>query len=299
MKLVKIALYSQNKTYGKRLFHYFEGKKNRYMKFYLATGQEGLMKILEEQIDGVLIDEDLQSEFPLLPNPVWLTNEEKEGDNKIFMYQSAGRIYTRIQEIFLKETVCNKQLMTCVFSPEGSKDKTEFALSICKERMEKGPVIYLSLSGFPVIFGENLVERPELSELGMSHLIFTMSERDFKEQLAQCSFFYEGIQVITPFWHYKDLLDIDFVDLQHFFELVAKTRPEASIVIEMGQIFEYTFEVLELADEILIPMSAGIFDQIRLNVLRGYCRLEGKETLAERFQIIIDEGEEYDMYEEI
>ena len=97
MKLVKIALYSQNKTYGKRLFHYFEGKKNRYMKFYLATGQEGLMKILEEQIDGVLIDEDLQSEFPLLPNPVWLTNEEKEGDNKIFMYQSAGRIYTRIQ----------------------------------------------------------------------------------------------------------------------------------------------------------------------------------------------------------
>lgn len=299
MKIVKIVLYTQNKAYGRRLFHYFEGKKNRHFKFFLATGQEGLMKILEEKVDGVLIDEDLQSEFTLLPNPVWLTNEEKEGDNKIYMYQSAGKIYTRIQEIFLKETVCDKQSMTCVFSPEGSKDKTEFALSICRERLERGPVIYLSLSGFPVLFGETLVERPELSELGMSHFIFTMSEKDFKNQLAQCSFIYEGIQVIAPFWHYKDLLDIDFSDLQHFFELLAKARPEASLVVEMGQIFEYTLEVLELADEILIPMSDGIFDQIRLNVLRGYCRLEGKENLAERFQIIIDEGEEYDMYEEI
>ena len=312
MKKVKIIIYSQNKTYGRRLFYYLEEKKNPHLKFYLATGYEGLEKMLkQEKITAVLLDKDLQKDIlrhcetdwqnmlPDLPRFIWLTEDEHTGADEIYIYQRASEVYEQLRKLFSVTTEVGKRHLICVYSPEGGRDRTEFALSLCKEWLEKGPVIYLNLSGFPILFGEQLTTRPELTERGLSRLIFETSEKRFPAQLEQSSFFYENIRVIMPFWNYKDLLDVRVEDLKRLLELLFQSGNDPTIIMEMGQLFEYTFDVMELADEILLPMSDGIFDEIRLNVLKGYCRIEGKEELAERFQIIIDEGEEYDIYEEI
>ena len=113
MKKVKIIIYSQNKTYGRRLFYYLEEKKNPHLKFYLATGYEGLEKMLkQEKITAVLLDKDLQKDIlrhcetdwqnmlPDLPRFIWLTEDEHTGADEIYIYQRASEVYEQLRKLF-------------------------------------------------------------------------------------------------------------------------------------------------------------------------------------------------------
>lgn len=301
MKQVKILIYSENKTYGERLFWLFHRQKNQALEFYLATSREGFMKTLEKtKMDGVLLDYDLKGEFTDLPRCFWLVPGEARAPDEISMCQKGTEVFREVLNRYeVPEHSEEMPQIICVFSPEGMRDKTEFALGLAADSLERGRVVYLSLAGFPVLFGDELEKLPQLTEEGLTHLVFDLSEKNFEENLERCIFSYEGFDVVMPFWHYKDLLDVEFADLERLITLLIQKAGYHTIIIEMEQLFEYTFQVMELADQIMIPMTDSVFDQIRLNVLRGYCKLDHKEELASRFQVIIEDREDYDIYDEV
>ena len=55
-----------------------------------------------------------------------------------------------------------------------------------------------------------------------------------------------------------------------------------AVVLELGQIFEYTLDLMTYADQILIPKGTGILAAVRRNVLQRYCSMEGKPELWEK-----------------
>ena len=54
------------------------------------------------------------------------------------------------------------------------------------------------------------------------------------------------------------------------------------VIVEVGQFFEYTFHLLDQADEILMPLEDGFLAAIRRHVLREYCIAEKKEAVWDK-----------------
>lgn len=51
------------------------------------------------------------------------------------------------------------------------------------------------------------------------------------------------------------------------------------VIVEVGQFFEYTFHLLDQADEILMPLEDGFLAAIRRHVLPGNTHCRKKEAV--------------------
>ena len=54
------------------------------------------------------------------------------------------------------------------------------------------------------------------------------------------------------------------------------------VIVEVGQFFEYTFQLLDHADDILMPLEDGFLAAIRRHVLREYCIAEKRESVWDK-----------------
>lgn len=290
---MKILLYFQNRDFGERLLGYFNERKTEDQQedlhFVLATEVSSARQLLEKGCRGIVgteeelgsLEKDLESFVKEnQTKKLVLTTLVPQKDSEMYLYQSAEDMYLQMIAYFRGKKIEKERQMVCFLAPESYVNQTELAIDFCKKRSEK--VLFVSFAGFPSILPEH--NEGETTASGLSRLMFEMSEKNFSNLLEECSFSYEGITVVQPFWHFKDLLDLEKEDVVQFLELLRREQKYATIVLEVTQIFDTMLEVLEMVDEIYVPLSDCSFDQIRFGVLKGYCRMEGKKELVEKLQ---------------
>lgn len=288
LKQRKVYICMENQGYGERLAKYIAEQHNPCMEVELLT--EIKDKTEFDRQDFVVSDKE-KILAGLNCQKVQMMKQAADGERKIFMYQSRADIYRRLLHIIGSEPMESGSQgekagpkIICVFSPEGGDAKTLLALGRAVERAVGESVLYISLCGFPTFFQEEIRVDPELGREGVSELLLSESSSIFCEKLEKLAFALGNISMIAPAGHYKDLLDFSREEVQKFMQHLKEQALFDVVMIEMGQLFEYTFDLLDQADEVIIPAETGFFAAVKRHVLHEYCLMEGQEALWNRMK---------------
>ncbi len=286
----KIFIFMTDLDYGSRLAKFLTSQYKSGIEVELLTGWGDKADVREEDI--ALSDDPKKLENLNCQTVLFVKTPEEKGKNKIFMFRSREEIYSHLLELtgtkegYKGNSPPKENGIIVVFAPEGGDEKTLLALKRAGELSHNNRVLYISLCGFPVFFDpswkDGSGERDIKFSPGITELMLRAEGEDFTQELENMVFPLGKIWSITPVSHYKDLLDFSLEDICKFMRgLKAQSMFEA-IVLELGQIFEYTLDLMTYADQILIPRESGVLAAIRRNVLQRYCGMEGKPELWER-----------------
>ncbi|MCI8365509.1 MAG: hypothetical protein HFG34_11270 [Eubacterium sp.] len=286
----KIFICMTDLNYGSRLARYLTSQYNSGIEVELLTGRKDKADVGDGDIalsDDPKILEDLQCQTVL-----FVKTPEEKGKNKIFMFCSREEIYNELVKLTGTREGNNRNRsqkesgIIVVFSPEGGDEKTLLALKRAGELSRNKRVLYLSLCGFPVFFDPSWKDESGGRDInfspGITELMLRAEGEDFTQELENMAFQLGKIWSIAPVSHYKDLLDFSRDDICRFMKGLKEQSMFEAVVLELGQIFEYTLDLMTYADQILIPRESGVLAAIRRNVLQRYCGMEGKPQLWER-----------------
>ena len=161
---------------------------------------------------------------------------------------------------------------------------------------KQGKCLYIALTEFPVWFDGTLSELPDFQRKGTEELLFMSNRNDFMNREGEISRKMGTAYLLPPFHHYKDLLDTTKEDWAELFDRLKKESGYEYIVVEMGAMLEQTLEILSLGDKIILLSHPGLLGNIRRNVWKQYCRMEGKENILEKitWMIVPEEWQEWE-----
>ena len=292
MEQIILLLYFQEEDYGRRFLRFINGKKNPRIHAELVTKKEGVLRRVSTVSDRLVVvtDDDTICEDEKR-EVVLLTGEQNRREKKIFQYQSAENIYKELTALFgieenFSEQVESGQGIVMFFSPEGVP-VTELAVLMSQYLGCQGRCLYISLSGFPVYYGEEFQKEPDYEVLGLGELLVCPAEELFAEQLRQLVHPFGSAEMLAPFSHYKDMLDCTAEDWQIFFRRLQKEGDYDSVIVETGALFETLSDLLEMSDRLFLIGGGDAFGKVRTEGFRHYCRMEKKETLLSLAEFVL------------
>lgn len=287
MERTKLYIYSGNIRYGEKLSRFISGRHNPDFDVELLTE---LKDKIELERDACVVTDDEDACKRLQCQVIRLVKvPEAAGEHNIFMYQGGDQIYRRIMHITGRSASESQDGLSipkvvCIFSPGESDEKTVFALRTALDQAERGTVLYMSLCGFPVFFGEEMGDEPQVRREGISELMLCADPDIFQEKLSQLAFPLGRLMALAPAGHFRDLLDFTAEEVRNFMTHLRQQTLFDVVVIETGQLMEATFSLLSEADAVFVPKEPGVFGEVRRQVLRDYCAREGQEELWRQFR---------------
>lgn len=284
-------IHSENRYYGEKLARYIADRHNPEITVELLTE---IKETAGFEPGACVISDDAQILADLDCRKIYLGKmPEVNRENEIFMYQKKEDIYRQIinlagvqEQKDIGKGGGTKTKIVCIFSPEGSDEKTVLALQTALEQGHRGDVLYVSLCEFPAFFQEEICENPDTNRQGVSELMLCEEEMSFQEKLEQLVYVAGKIFMLAPAGHYKDLLDFSTEEVCRFVDHLRKQTRFVTVIIEIGTLLEFVFPVLQVADEIRVPQEPGFFAEVKRHVLQEYCRREGYEGLWNRMKFV-------------
>ena len=297
MKDVTLLLYLKDAEYGKRLLRFLVQKKNPALHPELVTAKSKIeFRTGTESSELVVLTDDPVIYGDGKRKVINLSNKQDREPGKIFQFQKAENIYQELLwQLKLeperkpvperKEEMLEKEIVA-VFSPDAA-GATELSVTLSQYMAQRGRCLYLQLSGFPVYSGERLKEMPHDAPRGMGELLFMLEREDFAGRVEELSQRFGKADMLPPLAHYKDLLDCRPNEWEHFLQRLKVDCGYDSIIVEMGQVYEYFLDLMQQADKILFLQSEGVMGSVQSTVFQRYCRTEQKDGLLERTQYIL------------
>ena len=283
MKETIILLYFLQADYGRRLLRFLTRKKNKQIRLELMTERERVMWRTETENQRIVVltdDEGLYAEAK--KEVILLGKADDRQQKKILQYQRAEGIYEDLLKILgykpLEEQKKIQKGVIMFFSPEGMI-VTEPAVMTAQYLGTKGRCLFVSLSGFPVYFDGEFSKDPHWQKRDIGELLLCPSEKLFSAQLPQYVYPFGSADMLTPFAHYKDLLDCGIEDLKKLFERLLTIGEYDSLVVEMGALSESLMEFMVCADRLFVVDKRDGFGDVRKKVFLHYCEMEKKNDL--------------------
>ena len=288
---VKLYIYSKRKGYGEKLSRFLSSQPNRELDVELLTEiQDGT----EWEKDAYMVTEDEDICRKVKCKIIRLVKmPEEAGKQSIFMYQSGRKIYEQLLEMMGTGNANGKMQsglavpkVVCIFDPCGGEENAMYALRTAGDRAERGKTLYINLCAFPVIFREEGGISMGWGREGVSELMLCTDSVVFEESLEKLAFAAGNIFVLAPAGHFRDLLDFTEEDAHRFMTYLAHQTLFDFVVVETGQLWEWTFSLLSGADVVFVPEGPGVFTEARRELLQEYCTRDGQEKLWEQFQFV-------------
>ncbi len=282
MGRIRVFICTKNQKYSERIVRYAVAKSHPDIQFEQLTEITDKTELRETD---VVVTDDQECLQRLRCHKILIVRQREEEEKEcIFMYQDRESIYQRLLQILEVNQLGEIPKVTCVFSPGGGDEKTLLALQRALELGKSRRVLYISLCGFPVFFRREISPTPIGVKLGVSELFLCTKQEEFEGRLMELSFSMGCIDMIPPVEHYKDLLDFSREEVCRFMEHLKRQTVYDTVVLELGQLFEYSFELLSCAECVLVPKEPGFLAEVRYYVFGEYCRREDKEEVWHRLQ---------------
>ena len=291
MDRIKLLICTKQKEYGEKLLRFLSAQRNPDIEAELLTADAGeavdaiMEKTGTEQNVCVISDDREVLEHVGGQSVALVSLPETEGKREIFMYQRVEDIYRQILSLAgipvrkeARDLELSLPKVTCVYAPGESEEKTVFALRTAIDRAERGTVLYINLCGYPLLFREE--------QEGISNLMLCNKLEVFEERLRELAFRAGQISVLAPARHFRDLFDFSQEEVRRFIAYMKQQTLYEAVVIELGQLFDFTFVLLAEADAVLMPQEPGILAEKKRQLFCGYCYREGQETVWERIKFV-------------
>ncbi len=285
----KIYIYTKNKNFGERLARFVAVQHNSHVPIEFLTEITDSRKF--QRNDILVCDEGAVPMETGCRKVQFVCRRGKQKDDEIFIYQSREALYRQLLGLAgtggCVAEVCEPKTI-CVFSPGGSGLA---AIRLAIERAAAQNVLYVNLCEFPVIDFKECDPGVKHGGPGVSELFLCTEQEEFQARLEQLSVPAGPVHMVLPVEHYKDLLDISPDEAVRFMEHVRRQTQFGAVILEIGQMFEYTLELMAAAERIVISDETGFLAEGRRKTFQRYCRREGKEVVWERAEFIPAERE--------
>lgn len=307
MKDVILLLYLKDVEYGKRLLRFLVQKKNPRLHPELVTARSKIENRVGMESEELVVLTDCSGISEDGKRMViTLSNKQDRERREIFQYQKAEGIYQellwllklkpeKVQPSKKAETVAGG--VYCVFSPEGM-GRTALSVMLAQYMGQRGKCLYLQMSGFPSYYGGELKEEPDFAAKGVGELLFMLEREDFAEREKEMCRTFGEAKMLPPMVHFKDLLDCRPGDWERFLRRLREECGYDSIVVELGQLYEFLLDLMERGDRVLFIQQQGILGRIHRMVFHRYCQMEDKGGLLSKTRYVTvpwetpDEGKE-------
>lgn len=306
---VILLLYLKDTDYGKRLLRFLAGKKNPRLHPELVTAKKRMeIRVGTESQELVILTDYSDIQEDEKRKVIYLSNEQDRQKKKIFQYQKAEGIYRELVTLlkldqkekvpFTRTEESSERGVYYIFSPEG-RETTVLSVMLAQYLGNIGRCLYLSLAGFPVYYEEKLKAEPDFRKKGVGELLFLLQQEDFVQREHQLRQPFGKAWMLAPMSHFKDILDCQPSEWSEFLRRLREECGYDSIVVEMGQLYEYTLELMEKGDRIWVIQRPGIFGRVHSAVLRRYCQMEDKTDIEKKIRYVKLTQEIFDWEEEL
>ena len=200
---------------------------------------------------------------------------EQDGREGIYQYQSAGSLYKEMRKHIWKEVpkriiADQEQQMIAVYSPIGRSGKTSFALAYAREHS----FFYIGMEEYGVLTNDFCTEG------GLLYHIKNRSS-EIMTQLAGMTEEWEGIRMVGSPVLFTDIRQLTGDDFAWFLEELRRQENMSSVIIDFGSNCLVHLEILDLFDQVYIPILSGATEERKLRQFKSLLhemngRMEGQ-----------------------
>lgn len=312
MERCKLYIYTRNKSYGEKLARALAGRHNPLVEVELLTefrdktdfGDNACVVSDDRRLLEKLI---CQTGLACRTGPACRTvclvgTPEAVGEGDIFMYQEREAVCDSLLRAVLGKNAANGEWGTirkggdyetrrpekliCIFSPEESGAAVAYSLRRAARLAERARVLYVSLSGFPALFGEEACGSVQAGREGVTELMLSPDAESFRERLGELTFPVDSFHALAPAGHFRDLLDFTADEVLRFAENLREQKIYDVVLIATGQLYEFTFALFAAADRVIVPEEDGYFAENRRRVLKACFAREGLAELWDKLEFV-------------
>lgn len=295
MEQVILLLYVKDAVYGKRFLRFLMGKHHPRLHLELVTDRENMENRLGTDRQSLVVltdDRTVRADEKKRRNVIYLSKEKWATGDSIFQYQKAEVIYKELLEKLRFDAIeeepdgaAQMPGVYVVFSPTGSS-ATLFSVMLSQYLGQYGASLYVSLSGFPIFFDGQIRQKPEYGGRGLGELLFFLQDKEFPQRQEEVRKPFGNGFMIVPAPHFKDILDATAQEWKKLFSRLSKECGYRYIVVEIGQILDDLFDIMEGGDRIFLVTAPGCFEKVRQELFWRYCQMEKKEGLKKEIESV-------------
>lgn len=244
----------------------------------------------EKKIGILLIEEDMmenqnESSAEVV---IFLSEESREGENKICKYQSFDDILSDIlticmaeeQQGILKRQMCRNCSLIGIYSPIHRTGKTTFAIALGKEAAKRESVLYLNLetySGWEEWTGRE--EPYTLADL----LYYARQEKgNLETRIGAMTGYLDELAYIAPMEMSEDLKAVTPSEWMELLETLRNRKIYKKIILDFGECVQGLWDMLSMCQEIYMPVRTGRIARGKILQFEKNARMLGREELLER-----------------
>lgn len=287
-----LFLYVHDEEYGKRFLRFLLQKKHPMLCPELVTHYEMILDREETAFQQVVVLTDDKKVYEEEERTVILLGDEQSREKrKIFQYQKAEDIYDEllvqigVEKVSISQegTACDTKGVYAICSAS-RQESTVVSVMLSQYLGHRGNTLYLNLSEFPYYFGGELRKEADFAKKGIGELVFLSDRERFPDQMENCEIPFGKAKMLCPMPYYKDLLDCTAEDWQVILERLQKECGYEHIIIQMNELMEDSFPIMEVCDECFFLFAKGVMGRLEKEVFCHYCRLEKRSSLWERMR---------------
>lgn len=297
MQDLLLYIYVRDEDYGRRLHRLINSRRLTGVKVELVTKPEKIHKSVSKSTRVTVLTDIKDYQQSEGVECIFLS--DVDDGSGIFQYQKGENLYRdllvklgvdRTNEVRTDDSMGEIAGVYAVFSPNPS-DATMAASVLSQLLGSYGKCIYLCMSGFWCFCGDAANDEKSIfstvkseyrmsEKEGLSYAMFSLERNNFKELINKLKVPLGNSDMLYPVNHFTDLLDCKARDWQTLFERLRKECGYECIVVDMGQLFEFSFEVLAGVDYPIYIKEKGFCGDLYEKIFRYYMELEdGKEAI--------------------
>lgn len=268
-------------------------KRIEYQVHVCSSIQEVKRTAEERTIGILLVEEKDSSEADALAETVIVfTEEEKEGKNRIFKYQSFDGILSDLlnicveseQQGILKRQICRNCKLVGVYSPIHRIGKTTFAIALGKEAAKKERVLYLNLEAYSG--WEERVERKETYTLADLLYYAKQEKGNLETRIGIMTGYFDELAYIAPMEMSEDLKAVTAKEWMELLETLQNRKIYKSIILDLDECVQGLWEMLSVCGVVYMPVKEGKISQAKLRQFERNARNLGYEELLKKIVVI-------------
>lgn len=285
----KIGIYGSDFYYNVKLMEYFNGHEDIPLKASVFSTWESVCEYTRQNdLDLLVLDSESHKEKGAVP--VLYMSEQKNAENSIFKYQSAGQIAKHITRFLGQKSITIKKngIWLAVYSPVGRCGKT--TLSKCLARYFENS-LYVGLEDFP---SDSFDEAAQKSGEMFLYYFASMNEKILEQISHRC----EGREVMeydsltaTVSYLERRLTGENF---KWFKKLLCDKRHYSAVIFDMGMAALASLDTLQLFDRIIVPALQDEHSKKKLTYFSELVKINEDRELAEKMKYITFSNKDFE-----
>jgi hypothetical protein len=256
-----IGLAGAEPSFLHRLMDYVNGRGEA--EAFVCIEEEGLKEeVLRKEPEVLFCMENFARGINLPMQRIDFVPEQ-DGRKGIYQYQSAGVLYKEMRKFIWKEVpkrigTNQEEQLIAVYSPLGRRGKTSFALAYAREHS----FFYIGMEEYGIITNDFCTE---------GGLLYHIKNRkkDILSYLAGVMEDWEGVRVLGSPTLFTDIRELTGEDFVWFMNELRSQKNMPSIIMDFGSNCLIHLEVLDLFDQVYVPILSGMTEERKLQQFKS------------------------------